>query len=254
MPQEVSSYELYFDDPRLRMTVAGRFTVRVLSYVAYLVLIFATGTFLMSEIMPLRAAGIFLVLFFIDRIVHWGEADVPISELPARGKINLARFIKPSAFGALSRAFDHGLMAKRDFFLGVADRLMNLEHMEEGLRRLDVKPEEFKAKVGEFLARPVPAGVSSRETYLKNAEALVVAAFGEALAAGHDNIEPSDLFSALIKVKSEMAERVFNMFSIDAGDLERALIFLPKNAFSGGCRARSADLFLSRTVVCGTAS
>lgn len=226
MPQEASNnYELYFDDPRLRMTVAGRFTVRVLSYVTYLVLVFAAGTFLMSEIVPLRALGVLLALFFIDRIVHWGEADVPISELPSRGRINLARLMKPSAFSALSRTFDHGLMAKRDFFLGVGDRLMNLEHMEEGLRRLDIKPEEFKAKLEEFLAQPVPAGSASREAYLKDAEALAVAAFGEALAAGHDFIESSDLFSALIKMRSETAERLFNMFSIDAGDLERALIF-----------------------------
>jgi len=65
MPQEASNKrELYFDDPRLGMTVAGRFTVRVVSYITNLVLLFATATLLISEIRPLKCLGLFLTLFF----------------------------------------------------------------------------------------------------------------------------------------------------------------------------------------------
>lgn len=232
MPHEVSNrYELYFDDPRLRMTIAGRFTVRVVTYIAYLVLLFAAGAFLISEVGRLRYFGIFLILFFLDRIVHWGEADFPISELPSQGRINLARLIEPSAFAALGRAFDRSLVAKQDFFLGVADRLLGLDHTEEGLRRLDIKPEEFKAKLDEFLAQPIPVETASRAEYLKNAEALVIAAFGEALAAGHNSIEPSDLFSALAKIKSGTVDRLFNIFSIESGDLQTALLFSSQRSF-----------------------
>jgi ATP-dependent Clp protease ATP-binding subunit ClpC len=226
MPHEASkNYELYFHDPRLRMTVAGRFVVRVISYITYLVLFFAAGTFLISGITALRYAGLFLILFFVDLLVHWGEADLPIAELPSHGRINLARLVKPATFSVLSRAFDRGIVARQDFFLAVADRLMGLPGIEEGLRRLDVAPKEFKAKLAEFLATPAASGAASHEAYLVDAEALVTAAFGEALAAGHNFIDPSDLFSALIKMKAEMVERLFNMFSIEAGDLERALIF-----------------------------
>ena len=232
MPQEASNkYELYFDDPRLRMTVAGRFFVRVVSYITYLVLVFATATFLISEIKPLRLFGVLLTLFIADRLVHWGEADFPVAELPASGKVNLASIMRPSAFSALSSAFDRGLVTRRDFFLSVADRLMGLSQVEEGLRRLDVKPAEFKAKLGEFLAKPVPPETVSRAEYLKNTEALALAAFGEALAVGHNFIELSDLFSALAKVKAESMNRLFSMFSIELGDLETALIFSLKRSF-----------------------
>jgi len=227
MPHEDSAkYEFYFDEPRLRMTVAGRFLVRVVSAIMYVVLASAAVTFLIAkDSRSLPYAGAFLLLFFIDRLVHSGEADLPVSELPAKGRMNVARVMNPAAFATLSRAFDRGLVAKHDFFLSVGDRLMGLPRLEEGLRRLDVKPDEFKAKLESFLETPAPPEATSREAYLKNAEILVMAAFREALTAGHDSIEPSDLFSALATVKSEAINRLFATFSIQAGDLETALIF-----------------------------
>ncbi len=232
MPQGDSNrYELRFDDPRLKMTIAGRFTVRVVSYITYLVLLFATATLLISGMRPLRYAGIFLGLVFLDRLVHRGEADLPIAELPSQGKINLAWLLTPAAFSALARAFDYGLVAKQNFFLCITGRLTDLPRTGEGLRRLDVKPDEFKAKLNELLAEPVSAEMASYEEYQKSAETLVAAAFGEALTAGHNFIEPSDLFSALAKVKSDVIDRLFHMFSIEAGDLQTALIFSSKRSF-----------------------
>ncbi len=231
LQKDSSPYELYFDDPRLRMTVAGRFVVRVVTYITYLVLFFAAGTFFISEITTLKYLGIFMVLFILDRLVHWGEADLPIAELPASGRVNLARILRPASFSTLSHAFDRGLVARQDFFLTLADRLMDWSGMEEGLRRLDVKPAEFKAKLKEFLARPVSAETVARTEYLKNAELVVMAAFREALAAGHNFIEPSDLFSGLAKVNSEAINQLFNIFSVEAGDLATALIFASRRSF-----------------------
>ncbi len=243
-PKDSDRYEIFFDDPYLRMTVGGRFTVRVVGYLANIILLFAAGTFLISQIAALRALGVFLALYFIDRLVHWGEADLPISELPAKGRVNLARMLQPSARAMLGRAFDRGLIARRDFFLECADRLVGLDHIEEGLRRLDVKPGEFKAKLADLIAQapaaaqpviapaaapalPVaaPSRAALRDGYLRGAETLVTAAFAGALEGGHEFIELHDLFSALPAMPSELARRLFGTFSINAGDLERALIF-----------------------------
>src|SRR5437868_2901437 len=110
--KDAKNRELYFDEPRLKMTVAGRFTVRVVSYVSYLVLISAAGTFLLSESHALRSLGIFLVLFLLDRVVHRKQEDKSIAEMPV-GPVNLAHFAAPGTFAVLGRAFDRGLVTKR---------------------------------------------------------------------------------------------------------------------------------------------
>ncbi len=82
MPQKISKYEFHLDDPRLRMTVAGRMLVRVISYVSYFVLFVATFMFLLSyDIRVLFYFGLFLLLMDIDILIHHGEGDTPISEI-----------------------------------------------------------------------------------------------------------------------------------------------------------------------------
>ena len=226
MPPKTSNiYELRFDDPRLRMTVAGSFLVRVISYIAYLVLIAATATMLISSIPSLRFWGIFLLLVLADLFVHRRQADLPISELPKQGKVNLARLTTPASFGAIERAFTKSLIAHQNFYLVLVDQLIEFPQIEEGLRRLDVKPEEFRTKLDEFLREPVPAEEASRRVNLAKVEVLALAAFKAALAAGHDFIELPDYFSALSKMQDDAVSRLFNLFTIETGDLEKALIF-----------------------------
>ncbi|MDO8664913.1 MAG: hypothetical protein Q7K44_05245 [Candidatus Liptonbacteria bacterium] len=83
MPQaNIKDYEIYFDDPRLLMSLPGRLFVRVASYIGYLLLIAADVTFLLSDLKWLKAVGGFFVVFLVDQVVHLGVADVPISEMP----------------------------------------------------------------------------------------------------------------------------------------------------------------------------
>ena len=62
-------------------------------------------------------------------------------------------------------------------------------------------------------------------------EPLAIHAFASAVSAGHDFIKPSDLFSALPAMGNERLDRLFSLFNIEEGDLERALIF---SALAGG--------------------
>jgi len=230
MLQDTSKkFELYFDDPRLRMTVAGRFLVRVVGYIMYLVLLAATVTCLISSITALRCLGVFMVLFFIDRFAHRRQGDVPISELPKDPngpiKINLARLTSTASFASIDRAFDKSLVTREDFFLLFAERLLGFPQVNEGLRRLDVDPEEFKQKLEDAIAKSVAPERGERKNALACVEALAIQAFGQAIGSGHDFIELTDYFSALAKVGDEAVDRLFKLFSIEAGDLERALIF-----------------------------
>lgn len=116
MSSNISKYDIYFDDPRLRMTMAGRMLVRVVSYVSYLVLVVATFLFLLARDIPaLFYLGMFLLLVLVDLAIHRGEGDVPISELPKAGKINLAETMSPAASAAIERAADRSIITKKIF-------------------------------------------------------------------------------------------------------------------------------------------
>ena len=236
---------LTFRDPRLEMTFAGRFFVRVASYVSYLFFAAATITLLISGVTWLFYLGILLMLFFADFFVHRGEGDRPMGQgtrdrrQETREKAhgvgnqttrNIASALTPESFSTLERAFDRSLVTKHDFYLEVAKRLVEMPQIEEGLRRLDVDPKEFKQKLNEFLGTPASDAVKA--VVAEKAETLVVGAYRAAIAAGHNFVRASDLFSGLANVQDEAIERLFNLFSIDAGDLELALILSVASARS----------------------
>ena len=218
------SLSITFNDPRLRMTVAGRLFIRVVTWITYLVLIAGTFTFLISSILRFRFAGVFLALVLVDLLVHRGEADVPIVELSEAGVVNVAETMRPAAFSTLGRAFDASVITRRDLFLEIAKRLLEFPEIENALQRMDIPIKEFKQKLGEVLVEKLPAP-PTREEYAKQAESLAVHAFGRAVASGHNFIEVSDLFAALPEMGDEATNRLFSLFSVDPGDVERALIF-----------------------------
>jgi ATP-dependent Clp protease ATP-binding subunit ClpC len=224
MSQKISKYQFYFDDPRLRMTIAGRIVVRVVSYISYLVLAVATFVCLLSyDIRSLFYLGVFLLLVVADLFFHRGQGDMPISEMvrePQGAKVNLAEVMDGAAFNVLERAVDRSVIMKNSFLLELTSRLFDLPQIEDGLRRLDVNPKEFKAKLEALMEEP-----AAPENYLSMVEPLAIHAFSSAVSAGHDFIKPADFFSALPAMGNERLDRLFLLFNIEEGDLERALIF-----------------------------
>ena len=221
---------LYLDDPRLRMTVGGRLIVRVVSWVAGIVLVASVLAFLFSGIHFLFWIGMFLLLFSGDLLIHHGQGDVPISEISfGSGRVNLARVTSPAAFAAIDRALDRSAITKKDFSLELARRLFESSAIVEGLRRLDVKPGDFKEKLDSLFneqgAVDRLTGKAAREEAVRTVEALLTAAFAQAVRSGHEFITATDLFSALPKAGGDAMDRLFNQFSIEPGDLERALLF-----------------------------
>lgn len=233
--------KLSFNESRLRMTVAGRLLVRVVTWITYLVLVAATITFLISGIARLRYAAIFLALVVIDLLIHRGEGDVPIAELDLKasgGTINVAQSIRPPALIIIERAYDASRIGRRNFFAEMTRRIAETPVAEEVLRRLDVPSKEFRDKLDELIAGAGSAGVNdavvvassgasplTRDAYLGQAETLALRAFGRAVAAGHNFIEIGDFFAALPDVGDETVNRLFATFSITGDDIERALIF-----------------------------
>jgi ATP-dependent Clp protease ATP-binding subunit ClpC len=139
------------------------------------------------------------------------------------------------AFNVVERAVDRSLIMKKNFFLELAKRLLEMPQIVDGLRRLDVKPNDFKKKLEDFMAEPAPTAKSGidrpPENYRARVELLATHAFASAVSAGHEFIQPADLFSALPAMGDDSLDRLFTLFSVEEGDLERALIF---SSLAGG--------------------
>ena len=224
--QNFKEIELYFDDPRLRMTIGGRLFVRAGVYIGYLVWVAAafTFTFVVSGGLGwLHAIGVFFILVLLDRLIHSGHADRFLTELPRGGRINLAKYLSPAAYSVLEKAFDKSLLTKKDFFLEVLEQCLQIAEIKNGLMRLDVSVEEFKQKLDQISSAPKESK-PTKDDLRKSVETLAVLALKQAVEASNKCIEPRDIFSAMPLVESPETKRIFNLFEVETGDLSRALI------------------------------
>lgn len=220
--KNIKNLEFFFDDPRFRMTWAGRFLTRVGGVIGFLLAVFATLTFLFSDLRWIRAIGVFLALLLLDRLVHWRDGDRPLSELPRKGRVNLRRYAEPKTLAVLGKAFERSAITHRDVFLEICRELLRYEEVEDALRRLDVKTDEFRQKAEDFLAESSSVDNAERRQKI---EQLMLAALKQAGESGRKFIDLPSLFSGLSGVGSEYLDRLFYLFGIEAGDLESVLVF-----------------------------
>jgi ATP-dependent Clp protease ATP-binding subunit ClpA len=223
-----------FQDPRLHMSVVGRMFVRTIGLVVQVVVVVATVNFILSDIAWIKWFGAFLVLFIIDRAMHAGEGDRPLESLRGvSGTVNLAPYLAPKAFGALERAHDRAVVAGDNFFLVLARELLSRADTEECLRRLDVEPKEFQARVEEFIEGEHRTMANDKLLISNNVDkntdealtVLIARACDIAQSGGHRFIEPSDIFSALPDAESKAITRLMNIFKITAHDLRASFLF-----------------------------
>ncbi|MBI2888725.1 MAG: ATP-dependent Clp protease ATP-binding subunit [Candidatus Liptonbacteria bacterium] len=222
--RDFSSVALCFDDPRLRMTGVGRLLVRVASYITLLFLAVTAATLTFSsDIFPLRAAGLLLLLFLLDRARHAGEGDYPISGLPKRGTLNIGVCVSSRSFAVIERAFERSGIKRTDIYLEMLRELMGVAEVALGFERLEVNTEEFRARL-DTLLRPGETR-DSREERMRKLDALLSLAFARAVAAHHEFVEPTDLFAAFANLPDQSVARLFSIFSLGASEVNGAILF-----------------------------
>lgn len=224
MASPASERTLVFDDPRLQMTIGGRFLVRVVSYVGYFFTAGLAFTFIISGAPGLRAWGALCALFLGDLLIHFYDADASLSALPRQGEVNVAQYMSKRSFAALERAYDRSSMVKHPVLLEAAGELSGFPEVREGISRLDIPFHDFKDKLDSLLKDAQGADEARGEKRGKLAE-LGLEAAGRALAAGHVFIEPGDIFAALPSLRGdERLLRLFGTFAVEADDLASAML------------------------------
>lgn len=213
-----------FDDPRLRMTVAGRIAVRIVPYIAYPVLAVLTALLLTLDVQWLFFTGVTMLLILGDRVIHRHEGDEPLSELPREGNVNIARYTTPAAFIVLERAYDRSLLSGRALSLQLIRLFLHMHNVRDAFVRLDVNPEEVRHAVEDYLARD--EGVPPNRTILiAQAGELMLGAFR--IAQGNDPlfIDADDLCAALFLSNDPWVKKILMTFGMEAQDVAEAIQF-----------------------------
>ncbi len=224
----LDNLQIEFDEPRLKMGPAARFLVRLVSYCLYAVLIVAAAVFLFSDINRLFWLGVFLSLFLIDRMFRLKKAEKSLVDLKKENSklqsVNAALYLNPSTLNILERALDRCSVVGGDIYIYLIKLLSERPEIQEGLLRMDVPLAEFKQKINDFF-QSSHEQKNSKQSLISRIDEAVKLAFVQAATDSNRDISPSDLFSAMSFVDDDGVFKFFNLFSIDAGDLEKAMIF-----------------------------
>lgn len=213
-----------YNDPRLSMTLPGRFIVRLVTYCGYGVMIVGGLVAWGSPVSELHAVGALLLLFLISRVVSWRMADRSLARLPTAGVINIANYTTPETYLLIERAFDKALVHGGDVTLYILQSLTERPEIKQILIRLDVDPESFSHKVDQY-------SIDSQKTprtkgqVLVAVEELMIRSFDKAAQHYGSAIKPHYLFGALGDLGTEYSKRLFVLFNISTADIETAFIF-----------------------------
>jgi ATP-dependent Clp protease ATP-binding subunit ClpC len=206
------------------MSGAGRFLVRVVSYVSLLFLVVAAATLLFfSDLLSLQAAGALLFFFLADRARHAGGGDLRIRDVPAKGDANVGPCVSSRAFSVVERAFERSGFKRVSVHGELLYDLLGVPEVAAAFERLEVNLGEFRERL-ELLVRTGEAS-DSRAERARKLEALMLAAFTHAREAHHDFIEPSDLFAACASLEEPALLRLWNTFSLGAREVQSAVLF-----------------------------
>jgi ATP-dependent Clp protease ATP-binding subunit ClpA len=222
--------ELYFDDPRLKMSHFGRFLIRLVFYSNYGILTTVCILALLSPIKWVFWLGVLILLFLLDFINHAGMADRSLrGELT--GRVNLSKYTATASFSILEYAFDRNLLLGGNFYLYLLKKLIERKDIQDGLKRMDISLDEFRNKVEDMLKTSLGqkkediSKKDEKENLRKEIEKILISALKQAAVSGNRYITPKDIFAALSRSESIATQQILSFFNIDSGDLENSLIF-----------------------------
>lgn len=213
---------IYFKEPCLDLSAGGDIFVRSVSRLSYVLIVAITVVFFFSDLEALRWLSIVFLFFTLDRVIHLGEGEIALRELKGEN-VNIAMALTPRAHAFLNAAFRRSLAVSEDFSLVLLSFLASERDTKEVLKRLDVSPKEFAAKITDFVSRDVlPA---NRADLLSNLEDVARGAYVVALETNEKFIHPRNLLLGLYKNKYPAVYRIFGLFNIRFEDLKEALLF-----------------------------
>ncbi len=229
MKQE-SKLELYFREPLISMGFVPRVIVRVLVNIFTTVFIIITAAFLISPVQSFFWTGCLFLLVLLDKLFHSAVPSKKISDLPSKGRVNLAKYLSPHTRRAIIMAHENSKITKGSFILHLCSYLLEDEEVKEPIKRLDVNVEELEDKLNSYIQNST---VVSKEPEIQvSIEEAMILALEVAFSGNADFIGCGDLFVAITKLNDKDLKRLLDIFDISSDDLAKALIFGRVNRIS----------------------
>lgn len=227
MDQKINSEILKFSDARLGFSSTARFFWHLFQTSFYAGLTAICIAFIFSGIEWLMWVGIFFALFLADRLFTVNKPLHEITELSAKSieGVNVSDFLKPTAFNAIEKSFDKALVVGGNFYLYLLKILIKDEGIRGALWRMEISPEEFEQKVDEEISKMKETTIYSKDDLSEKVEDLAKEAFIRAYSNNVVYVDVADIFGVVSEIKDEEIKKIFNLFSIDPGDLDKSLIF-----------------------------
>src|SRR3989344_709878 len=215
--------ELYFEDPRLRMTILGRALVSFSYYVGYLILGSLSFLLLLSQTNSRYFwLGLLLTLFLVDRVFHLGEGEEAIVYLRRQGRYNLAELLTPKTFSLLESSLDRSSMSRSDFRFILIAKLAERKEIQAILTRLEIKKTDFISQAEREFSKIT---LHDKSEVLAFISRLIFAAFQSARKNDDRFIEPKDLLVGLANIQDVHLDKLFSLFAVQKADLSTASIF-----------------------------
>ena len=217
--------EIYYDEPLFRLTQPERMVAEILVSIWSVLFTVTTVILLLSTWPLLRWIGALMFLFVLDGAVHLWSGNENLRNLSRKKKANLDDFFTPAARRAMVSAYGRAATFGGDPLLYVGLDLVINSAVREALLRMDVNPREIEAKFKDKVSKSLGEKKLARNDIVQKLTKLAGTASDQALASGRLFVEPADVFAGLRDLHGEATDSVFDLFEIEPGDLERALIF-----------------------------
>lgn len=206
-----------YAEPRLGLSVAGRFLVRVISGATLVVLAAVAVLGIISDVPALRGGGLLALLFLADRLVHRTHAYKRLSALKEVATPNLAPTLTPAAYRAVERAYDASRVAKQPLGIALLTQLLRDKTVLPALARTEADLDALANPEIQLLEAPL-----TPEAVTASLSATVSAAADVAASLGADEITPVTLLAGLVSSGDPLVARAATRARLESADLTYA--------------------------------
>lgn len=214
----------FYHDDRLKMSLAARFIVRLISYCAYGIATVGAIVLWSSDVSALHAAGALILLFLMSRLFALNKPERSLVRLSVHHP-NAAEYLAPQAYRLIEAAVDRVALHGGDVELHLLKILVKEEDIKRILVRLDIDYGGFTAKIDGYLTETMRKPKMPKDKVLATIEQIVVGGLQRGAVHYGTAIKSYYLFGAFGSSSNEYIKRLFTLFNIATEDIETAFLF-----------------------------